>query len=77
MLPSSLFLPKGGGWRCRGELEKTSGVRTGSRGGSTGGLSGGSEMEVLSGTEYFGEYIFDVGCRGGIAGGLSRCVEEI
>lgn len=55
MLPTSLFLPKGGGWRCRGELEKTSGVRTGSRGGNTGGLSGVSDMEVLSGTEYLGE----------------------
>lgn len=55
MLPTSLFLPKGGGWRCSGELENTSGVRTGSRGGNTGGLSGGSDMEVLSGTEYRGE----------------------
>lgn len=55
MLASSLFLPKGGGWRCKGELEKTSGVRTGSLGGNTGGLSGASEIEVLSGTEYLGE----------------------
>lgn len=77
MLPSSLFLPSGGGWRCSGELEKTSGVRTGSLGGNTGGLSGGSEMQVRSGTEYLGEYTLEVGCLGGIAGGLSRCAEVI
>lgn len=77
VLPSSLFLPSGGGWRCSGELEKTSGVRTGSRGGNTGGLSGGSEMQVRSGTEYLGEYTLEVGCLGGMAGGLSRCTEVI
>lgn len=37
--------PGGGGCRCSGELENTSGVRTGSRGGSVGGLSGGSVSE--------------------------------
>lgn len=42
--------PSGGGCRCRGlfELEKTSGVLTGSRGGRVGGLSGGSDTEVRS-----------------------------
>lgn len=54
-LPCSLFLPNGGGWRCNGELEKTSGVLTGSRGGSKGGLSGGSDTEVRSDIEYRGE----------------------
>lgn len=54
-LPWSLFLPKGGGWRCSGELEKTSGVLTGSRGGNKGGLSGGSDTEVRSDIEYRGE----------------------
>lgn len=80
VLPSSLFLPRGGGWRCSGELEKTSGVRTGSRGGSSGGfavLTQESEMQVRSGTEYLGEYTLEVGCLGGIAGGLSRCAEVI
>lgn len=37
--------PCGGGCRCSGELENTSGVRTGSRGGRVGGLSGGSVSE--------------------------------
>ena len=46
---------KGGGWRCSGELEKTSGVLTGSRGGNKGGLSGGSDIEVRSDIEYRGE----------------------
>lgn len=54
-MPWSLFLPKGGGWRCSGELKKTSGVLTGSRGGNKGGLSGGSEIEVRSDIEYRGE----------------------
>lgn len=56
-MPWSLFLPKGGGWRCSGELEKTSGVLTGSLGGSKGGLglSGGSDIEVRSDIEYRGE----------------------
>lgn len=42
---SSERRPCGGGCRCSGELEKTSGVRTGSRGGRVGGLSGGSVSE--------------------------------
>lgn len=54
-MPWSLFLPNGGGWRCNGELEKTSGVLTGSRGGNKGGLSGGSDIEVRSDIEYRGE----------------------
>lgn len=37
--------PWGGGWRSRGELENTSGVRKGSRGGSEGGLEGASGTE--------------------------------
>lgn len=80
VLPSSLFLPRGGGWRCSGELEKTSGVRTGSRGSNSGGfavVTQESEMQVRSGTEYLGEYTLEVGCLGGIAGGLSRCAEVI
>lgn len=42
---SSLLRPWGGGCRLRGELEKTSGVFTGSRGGRLGGLSGSSDSE--------------------------------
>lgn len=37
--------PWGGGWRSRGELDNTSGVRRGSRGGSDGGLEGASGTE--------------------------------
>lgn len=52
-------------------------MRTGSRGGKSGGLSGPSETEERSDIGYRGEYTFDVGCRGGIAGGLSACLDMI
>lgn len=42
-----------------------------------GGLSGASETEVRSGREYRGEYTLVVGCRGGTAGGLSKCFDII
>lgn len=71
------FFPKVGGWRYSGEFKKTSGVLMGSLGGNKGELSGGPEIEVCSDTEYCGEWAFGMGCPGGIAGWLSKCLDVI